>query len=124
MLNITATGNLVADPEQRTVQTGQGTLEVTSFRILVNKKKGQEEIVTALDCSIWGNKGNPAMAYLKKGDQVTIAGAGNIKTFMKQNGDAGGCIEVNVQEYSLPPKPKEVNWQSSPKVPDTNQLPF
>jgi len=117
MLNVTATGNLVADPEQNTVQTSQGNLEVTKMRLLVNKKKGQEEIVTALDCSIWGNKGNPAMAYLKKGDQVTIAGAGNIKTFMKQNGDAGGCIEVNVQEYSLPPKPKSQNQTAS-------QLPF
>ena len=106
MLNVTATGNLVADPEQRTVQTGQGTLEVTKMRLLVNKKKGQEEIVTALDCSIWGNKGNPAMAYLKKGDQVTIAGAGNINAFTKKNGDAGASIEVNVQEFSLPPKPK------------------
>tara|TARA_Y100001963_G_scaffold123452_1_gene173493 strand:- start:86 stop:427 length:342 start_codon:yes stop_codon:yes gene_type:complete len=106
MLNITATGNLVSDPEQRTVQTGQGNLEVVSLRILVNKKKGQEEIVTALDCAIWGNKGNAAMAYLKKGDQITIAGAGNINTFIKQNGEPGASIEVNVQEYSLPPKPK------------------
>ena len=106
MLNVTATGNLVADPEQNTVQTGQGSLEVTKMRLLVNKKKGQEEITTALDCSIWGNKGNPAMAYLKKGDQVTIAGAGNINAFTKKNGEAGASIEVNVQEFSLPPKPK------------------
>ena len=117
MLNVTATGNLVADPEQRTVQTGQGNLEVTSLRILVNKKKGQEEIVTALDCAIWGNKGNAAMAYLKKGDQITIAGAGNINTFTKQNGESGASIEVNVQEYSLPPKPKNQNQTAS-------QLPF
>tara|TARA_Y100001963_G_C6774193_1_gene446479 strand:- start:992 stop:1330 length:339 start_codon:yes stop_codon:yes gene_type:complete len=106
MLNVTATGNLVADPEQRTVQTSQGNLEVTSFRILVNKKKGQEEIVTAVDCSIWGNKGNAAMAYLKKGHQITIAGAGNINTFTHKNGVSGASIEVNVQEYSLPPKPR------------------
>ena len=38
MLNVTATGNLVADPEQRTVQTSQGNLEVTSLRILVTSK--------------------------------------------------------------------------------------
>ena len=106
MLNVTATGNLVADPEQNTVQTSQGSLEVTKMRLLVNKKKGKEEIITGLDCSIWGNKGNAAMAYLKKGDQITVAGAGNIKAFTLKNGEAGALIEVNVQEYSLPPKPK------------------
>ena len=113
MLNITATGNLVADPEQNTIQTSQGNLEVTKMRLLVNKKKGQEEIVTALDCSIWGNKGNPAMAYLKKGDQITIAGAGNINIFTKQNGETGASIEVTIQEYSLPPKPKQENQTAS-----------
>ena len=108
MLNITATGNLVADPEQKTIQTTQGSLEVTNFRILVNKKRGgdKKDIVTTLDCSVFGKKGNPALAYLKKGDQVTVAGAGYIKVFSKQNGEPGGNIDVNVQEYSLPPKPK------------------
>ena len=108
MLNVTATGNLVADPDQNTIQTVQGSLEVTKFRLLVNKKRGgdKEDVVTALDCSVWGKKGNPAMAYLKKGDQVTISGAGNINAFTKKNGEPGGSIEVNVQEYSLPPRPK------------------
>ena len=103
MFNVSAVGRLVADPEQKEIRED---LNLTKFRILINKKKGQEEITTALDCSIWGNKGNPAMAYLKKGDQVTIAGAGNINAFTKKNGEAGASIEVNVQEYSLPPKPK------------------
>ena len=103
MLNVTATGNLVADPEQKEVRQG---LWLTKMRVLVNKKKGDNTIVSALDCLIWGDKGNAACDFLKKGDQVTIAGSALLNLYEKKNGETGASIEVNVQEYSLPPKPK------------------
>ena len=46
------------------------------------------------------------MKYLKKGDQVTIAGAAHLNQYEKQNGESACSVEVNVQEYSLPPKPR------------------
>ena len=105
MFNVSAVGRLVADPEQKEIRDD---LKLTKFRILINKKKGQEEVVSAIDCNLWGDKGNAAMKYLKKGDQVTIAGAAHLNQYEKQNGETGASIEVNVQEYSLPPKPKAV----------------
>ena len=103
MFNVSAVGHLVADPEEREVRED---LKLTKFRILINKKKGQEEVVSAIDCNLWGDKGNAAMKYLKKGDQVTIAGAAHLNQYEKQNGESGCSVEVNVQEYSLPPKPR------------------
>mgnify|MGYP003128898777 CR=1 FL=1 len=103
MLNITAVGNLVADPEQR--QTPSGLL-VTNFRLLVNKKTSKEEIVSQIDCSIWGDSGNPVMQYLHKGSQITVSGSGSINPFLKKDNTAGASIRLKVNEYSLPPKPK------------------
>jgi len=105
MFNVSAVGRLVADPEQKEIRDD---LKLTKFRILINKKKGQEEVVSAIDCNLWGDKGNAAMTYLKKGDQVTIAGAAHLNQYEKQNGESACSVEVNVQEYSLPPKPKAV----------------
>ena len=94
MFNVSAVGRLVADPEEREVRED---LKLTKFRILINKKKGQEEVVSAIDCNLWGDKGNAAMKYLKKGDQVTIAGAAHLNQYEKQNVETACSVEVNVQ---------------------------
>ena len=48
MFNVSAVGRLVADPEQKEIRDD---LKLTKFRILINKKKGQEEVVSAIDCN-------------------------------------------------------------------------
>ena len=121
MLNVTAVGHLTKDPEQRQVNSD---LSVTNFKILVNKKIKGEDFVSAINCTIWGNMGNTAMVYLKKGDQVTVSGSALLRAYSRQNGEPGAEIELKVSEFVLPPKPKEANWQSSPRVPQTDQLPF
>jgi single-stranded DNA-binding protein len=50
MLTLTAVGNLARDPEIKTV----GDNEVANFTILCNRKSKTGDIVTAVDCSVWG----------------------------------------------------------------------
>tara|TARA_Y100000593_G_scaffold13740_1_gene25604 strand:+ start:1686 stop:2015 length:330 start_codon:yes stop_codon:yes gene_type:complete len=104
MLNVTAVGNLTQDPEQKQINED---LTVTRLKILVNKKIKGEDLVSGIVCNIWGKKGIPAMAYLKKGDQITVQGEGIVKPYLRQNGEAGASIELNVQNYSLPQRPKK-----------------
>ena len=54
MFNVSAVGRLVADPEQKEIRED---LNLTKFRILINKKKGQEEVVSAIDCNLFNTGG-------------------------------------------------------------------
>ena len=102
MLSLTAVGNLAADPETREV----GSLEVTNFTVLVNKRRKDEEFVTPLRCAIWGNRAKIAAEALKKGMQVTVAGQAHLETYETKNGETRANMVVDVNEFRLPPKPK------------------
>ena len=99
MLNVTAVGNLAADPVQRNTQDGTN---VTNFTLLVNKKGKGEEITTQVVCSIWGNYGNVAMQFLKKGNQVTVSGSGVCRSYLRKTGEPGASIDLKVNDFVLP----------------------
>jgi single-strand DNA-binding protein len=103
MLQITAVGYLAANPDFR--ETGSGR-EVTNFRLLVNKKVQDDDIVNEIKCSVWGARAKVAADYLKVGSQITVTGQAYIETFDRKNGDKGACLNVNVNEFTLPVKPK------------------
>lgn len=102
MLQITAVGNLAADPELKMV----GDREVANFTLLVNKKVKGEDRTTALRCAVWGPRAKVVDDYLTKGAQVTITGQAYIETFERKDGSAGAALDVAVNDFSLPPKPK------------------
>jgi len=102
MLSITAVGNICYDPENREV----GALEVTNFTILVNKKRKDEEYVTALKCAVWGSRAKFAYESLKKGMQLTVSGQAHLETYQTKNGETKSQLVVDVNEFRLPPKPK------------------
>ncbi len=102
MLNISAFGFLSFDPQER--QTNSG-LSLVNFKVVVKKQnRNGEDVVTELDCTAWGDKGQAAMQNLKKGDFVGISGAGQLRSFDKKDGSSDMSLSVNVQEYSFPPK--------------------
>ena len=70
MLSITAVGNLASDPVQK--ETSQGT-KVTNFRLLTDI----QDVTVQVDCTVWGNRGDVVMDYIKKGSQITVTGSGN-----------------------------------------------
>lgn len=106
MLQITAVGYLAADPELKTVKTPDGERELTEFRLLVNKKIKGEDVVTTLKCTVWGNRARTADEYLMKGAQVTVTGQAYVETFERKDGTPGAALDVAVNDFTLPPRPK------------------
>ena len=104
MLNITAVGRVAFDPEQKQIND---ELCVTKFKILVNKKIKGEDVVSAISCSVWGNRGNTVMQYINKGDQITVSGGGTIRAYARNNGEPSAEIDLRVDEFTLPARPKK-----------------
>ena len=102
MLSITAVGNLASDPVTREV----GSLEVTNFTLLVNKRRKDEEYVTPMDCAIWGARAKFAHEALQKGMQLTISGSAHLEMYTSKTGETKGKLVVDVNDFRLPPKPK------------------
>ena len=103
MLNITACGNLAADPRSNSV----GGNDVTNFRLLVNKKIKDQEYVTAVECAVWGARAAVAAQYLSKGDRITVAGDAHAETFERKDGSAGCTLVLRVSDFTLPARPAQ-----------------
>lgn len=102
MLQITAVGNLAADPELKII----GDREVANFTILVNKKVKGEDRTTALRCAVWGPRAKVVDDYLTKGAQVTVTGQAYIETFERKDGTPGASLDVAVNDFTLPARSK------------------
>jgi len=110
MLNITACGNLAADPRSNSV----GGTDVTNFRLLVNKKIRDQEYVTAVECAVWGARAAVAAQYLTKGDKITVVGDAHAETYERNDGSAACKIVVRVSDFTLPAKPAQQAQQVDP----------
>lgn len=64
-------GNLGSDPETRYTPNGQ---KVTTFRIASNSKKAGKDITNWFRVTVWGDKFDKMISYLKKGSSVLVMG--------------------------------------------------
>jgi len=110
MLQITAVGNLAADPELKTI----GDREVANFTLMVNKKVKGEDHTTVLRCAVWGPRAKVVDDYLTKGAQVTVTGQAYVETFARKDGSPGAALDVAVNDFTLPPKPKSLATDDMP----------
>ena len=99
-INISAFGRLGADPEAFQAGTTPGA----SFRLAI--RTGKDE-TTWLKCSVFGKRSAPVLDYFKKGSLVTVAGKGRYTEFEKRDGSKGNSLEINVDDFTLPPKPAQ-----------------
>lgn len=102
MLQITAVGNLAADPETREV----GDNTVANFTLICNKKVKGEEITSALRCAVWGPRAKVVTDFLRKGAQVTVTGQAYVETYETKTGETRANLNVAVNDFTLPPKPR------------------
>jgi single-strand DNA-binding protein len=64
-------GHLAADPETRVLPSGQ---KVTNFRVGVNSKRAGKEETIWWRVTVWGDRFDKMMSYLKKGSAVIVIG--------------------------------------------------
>ena len=97
-INISAVGRLGADPEGFQA----GTTPAAKFDLAIKTGKDQ---TTWIKCIAFGKKSAPVLDYFKKGSLVTVAGKGRYTEFEKRDGSKGNSLEINVDDFTLPPKP-------------------
>lgn len=95
-------GNLAADPELRTTQSGQAVLK---FRIgctesYLDKNNTRQEKTEWVSCTLWGKRGESLSRILEKGKQVYVEGSLSTSSYEK-DGEKRYRTEVNVREVIL-----------------------
>lgn len=64
-------GHLGADPETRFTPSGQ---KVTNFRVATTSRKGGKEETVWYRVTVWGDRFDKMIAYLKKGSAIIVSG--------------------------------------------------
>lgn len=100
-------GHLGADPEMRYTPNGQ---KVVSLRIATNSRKAGKDITTWWKATIWGDRYDKMLPYLKKGSGVIIMGElQKPEIYTDKNGVSQVSLEVTVEILRFNPfgKPQE-----------------
>ena len=108
MIRIEAIGNLVRDPETRTVQKGDSDGQVCNFTVAASYGYGEYRHTEFVRVAAWNGLGKTCMQYLRKGSKVWVAGVPTVGAFINNNGEAAGNLELRLDEVEfLSSKPTE-----------------
>lgn len=97
-------GNLAADPEMRTTQSG---IACTSFRIAVQRKYANQQGVREADfisCVAWRQTAEFVYKHFIKGNKLALEGSMQTRTYDAQDGSKRYVTEVLVDnvEFVMP----------------------
>ncbi|MCI1984098.1 MAG: single-stranded DNA-binding protein [Bifidobacteriaceae bacterium] len=99
---LTIIGNVTADPELRTIQTGASVVNFTvaSTPRTYNRQSGQWEDGDALfmRCSAWRELADHIQASITKGMRVIVTGRLNQRSYQTQQGENRTVVEMQVDE--------------------------
>jgi single-strand DNA-binding protein len=94
-------GHLGADAETRFTQGGQ---KVTTLRLATNSKKGGKEETTWWKATIWGDRFDKMLPYLKKGSSVIIMGElGKPQIYTDKEGNPQVSLDITVEIIKFSP---------------------
>ena len=105
MNNVILIGRLVADPELKTTQTG---LEVTSFRIAVDRpySKDGEKKADFIDVVAWRKTAAFICQYFEKGKPIVINGSLQTRSYEVKDGSKRFVTEVLAENVEFAPSTK------------------
>jgi single-strand DNA-binding protein len=94
-------GHLGKDPETRFTPSGQ---KVTSFTIAVNQRKGKEDVTMWVRVTVWGDRFDKMISYLKKGSGVIVTGRMNPpSSYTDKEGRTQVSLEVTAEMIEFSP---------------------
>lgn len=94
-------GNLGRDPETRFTPGGQ---KVTTLTLAVNQRKGKEDHTTWVRVTIWGDRFDKMISYLKKGSPVIVVGRMSPPTsYVDKEGKTQISLEVTAELLEFSP---------------------
>lgn len=107
-------GHLGKDPETRFTPSGQ---KVTTFSVATNQRKGKEDVTVWVRVTVWGDRYDKLISYLKKGSAVIVVGRMNPPTsYTDKDGRTQISLEVTAEMIEFSPfgktdRPGEVQGQ-------------
>ena len=118
-------GNLTADPDLRTTQSG---LAVCQFTVAVNRRK---EGVDYFRVTAWRQLAEICGKFLAKGRTVSVVGSVSVSTYQTHNGDTKASLDLTADDVEfLTPRDEEpikpvANPVKNPKFVEVQEeLPF
>ena len=94
-------GHLGADPETRFTPSGQ---KVTNLRVAVNVRKGGKDETVWYRITIWGDRFDKMMSYLKKGSAIIVVGElGKPEIYNDREGRPQVSLEVTAEFIRFSP---------------------
>lgn len=94
-------GNLGADPESRFTPSGQ---KVTTLRVATTVRKGGKDETVWYRVTIWGDRFDKMLSYLKKGSAVIVCGElGKPEIWTDKEGKAQVTLEVTAEMIRFSP---------------------
>lgn len=105
MNQVIITGNLAADPETRTTQSGitQAAFRVAVQRRYADKQTGRRE-ADFLPCIAWRQPAEFLAQYAHKGDRVVVVGTIQTRSYDAQDGSKRHVTEIIADQVELPRK--------------------
>jgi single-strand DNA-binding protein len=97
MNSLTIIGNLAKDPELRTTSAG---INVCSFSVAVNDRKGSSETVTWFKVIAWRKLADICKAYLTKGSKVAVTGSVSVSQY-ESNGKHYCSLDVTANDVEF-----------------------
>ena len=88
-------GNLVRDPESRSLPTG---VNLCTFTVAVN---GRKDEVIFFRVTAWRQLAENCQRFLAKGRKVAVIGSVSLNTYTKKDGTGGASLEVNADEVEF-----------------------
>lgn len=98
MNKLTIIGNLTADPELRTTQTGKS---VCSFSVAVNRRRGGQQETDFFRVSAWNQLGENCGKYLSKGKKVCVIGPVSVSTYQGRDGKTNANLDVTADDIEF-----------------------
>lgn len=89
-------GNLVRDPESRSLPTG---VNLCTFTVAVNGRKDEE--VSFFRVTTWRGLAENCQRFLAKGRKVAVTGAVSLNTYTAKDGTTKASLEVNADEVEF-----------------------
>ena len=107
--NIMLTGNLAANAEVKTTQSGK---PLVAFRIGFNSKHGKEDYTKWVNCTWWGQYAVDYFSQrLLKGTRVLVSGKPSFRQYQDKNGNMAEAFEINVDNVEFIAKNEVRNAQ-------------
>lgn len=88
-------GNLVRDPESRSLPSG---VNLCTFTVAVN---GRKDEVSFFRVTTWRGLAENCQRFLAKGRKVAVAGAVSLNTYTAKDGTTKASLEVNADEVEF-----------------------